>query len=205
MWQCAQHEAACLHSGRLQTSQTAPSLHTPHLMDTMDTVLWRLKGQMSGGSLESYAAWIQTGMCVAARSCWGPRLGGGWRDGGREEGEVGRSLDQGRNQYSADTRHLHHQLNVEPSNFPLATAGGAATWGRGPMGGQDGVTWRPADQSEPGPAAGRPITSHRQPASHLLRPHQQHIHRRHLGKLTQQIFSLAFLKYFQLYTINILL
>ena len=68
------------------------------------------------------------------------RWRGGWGDGGREEGEVGRSLDQGRNQYSADTRHLHHQLNVEPSNFPLATAGGAATWGRGPMGGQDGVT-----------------------------------------------------------------
>ena len=108
-------------------------------MDTMDTVLWCLKGQMSGGSLESPAALIQTGMCVAAWS-QGPRLGGGWRDGGREEGEVGRSLDQGRNQYSADTRHLHHQLNVEPSNFPLATAGGAATWGRGPMGGQDGVT-----------------------------------------------------------------
>ena len=170
----------------------------------MDIVLWCLKAQMSGSSLESPAAWIQTGMCVAAWS-WGPRLGGGWGDGGREEGEVGRSLDQGRNQYSADTRHLHHQLNVEPSNFPLATAGGAATWGRGPMGGQDGVTWLPADQSGCDPAAGRPITSHRQPASHLLRPHQQHIHRRHLGKLTQQIFSLAFLKYFQLYTINILL
>ena len=108
-------------------------------MDTVDIVLWCLKAQMSGGSLESSAASIQTGMCVAAWS-QGPRLGGGWGDGGREEGEVGRSLDQGRNQYSADTRHLHHQLNVEPSNFPLATAGGAATWGRGPMGGQDGVT-----------------------------------------------------------------
>ena len=46
-------------------------------MDTMDIVLWCLKGQMSGGSLESFAAWIQTGMCVAAWS-QGPRLGGGW-------------------------------------------------------------------------------------------------------------------------------